>query len=94
MVDGSLRVGGILVHMGDYRRPDRLQRPPSLAVYCLVSGVLGAAAATVVSFFVSGTASLVVWSAVLVSVCVLAGLGYDSALLRAMRGAYRRPYRH
>ena len=92
MVSESLRETGVLVHMDEYRGRNRLRRSPSLAVYCLVSGVLGAAVATVASFTVSGAASFVVWAAVLVSVCVLAGLGYGSPLLRAMRGACHRPY--
>lgn len=82
-----------LVHMDDYRKRDRQRHQPPVVTYCLVSGVIATAAATALSFTVSGAASFVVWISALVAVCVLAGFGYDSALLRAARAARRRPHR-
>lgn len=84
---------GALVHMDIYRTRNRRQHQPPLVAYCLASGVLGTAAATALSFTVSGTASFAVWVAALVAVCSLAGFGYDSALLGAAWTAFRRSRR-
>lgn len=48
-----------------------------LLAYCVASGVLGTALASVASLAVSGTARLEVWLAVLVAVAVTAGLAYE-----------------
>jgi hypothetical protein len=85
---------GTLVHMDDYRTRDRRRRRPPVIAYCLVSGVIATTAATVLSFTVSGVTSFAVWISVLVVICALAGLGYDSALLGAAWAARRRPHRH
>jgi len=70
------------------RHPQRAQEtcehaiPASRGAYCHASGVIATTAATALSSTVSGAASFAVWIFVLVVVCALAGLGYDSALVR------------
>lgn len=83
-----------LVHMDDYRTRDQRQRQPPVVAYCLVSGVIATTAATALSFTASGAASFVVWVSALVVLCVLAGLGYDSALVGTVWAARRRQHRH
>lgn len=78
--------------MNDRTNADGRQRhQPPLAAYCLASGVIATAAATVLSFTVSGAASFAVWISVLVMISAFAGLGYDSALVGAVWAALRRP---
>jgi hypothetical protein len=93
MGEGGPAREGTFVRMDDYRTRSWSQHRPPLAVYCLASGVIGTAAATALSFTVSGAASFAVWISVLVLVCALAGFGYESALPGAVWAACRRLHR-
>ncbi len=98
MTGGPRQENGTVVRIEDYRRESRQQQPrpdeqPPLLAYCLTSGVIGAIAATALSLAVSGAARVAVWSAVLGSVSVLAGVAYDTHLLRAAWAAWRLLFR-
>lgn len=78
-MNGNEWRGSGLAMLADDREVSRHRRQrPDLFAYCAVSGVLGTATATVMSLATSGVTRLVVWAAVLSSVSLLAGLGYDS----------------
>lgn len=53
--------------------------------YSAGSGVLATAAATVTAFAANGTVRIVLWTAVLGSVSLLAGLAYASGPLQSLR---------
>jgi hypothetical protein len=52
--------------------------------YCLISGTVATIAGAVVSLAAVGTARIAAWSAVIVSVSVVAGLAYDSGPVKAL----------
>lgn len=82
-----VRDAGTVVRISDYRRREP---PPPLLAYAIVSGATGTAVAAVVSLTVPGANRLAVWSAVVGSVCLLAGLLHDTPLLRASWAACHR----
>jgi hypothetical protein len=74
----------VLIHaVGDQTRT-RPRRQPRLLLYCLACGTVATTAATGLSLIVSGTAKLFVWSAVIASATIIAGLAYDSAVVSAV----------
>jgi hypothetical protein len=68
-----------------------------LLAYCAGSGILGTLAATVMSLAATGIARIAIWTAVLGSVSLLAGLAYGPGplnLLRLVRQAGHRTRDH
>jgi hypothetical protein len=83
------RDGGAAVLTDDARADDRRCRQSGLFAYCAASGALGTAAATVLSFAVSGVARIAVWATAVGLVSLLAGLAYDSGPMKALWSAGR-----
>lgn len=84
---------GTHMRVDDHQTHEREGHQPPVLVYCLVSGVIATTAATGLSFTVSGAASFAIWVSVLILLCVLAGFGYDSSLLRVVWAARRQQQR-
>jgi hypothetical protein len=80
---------GVLVHIDDYRKRGLGRNPPQLLAYCLGSGAIAITVATALSFAASGIAQVAVWSTVIGAVSVVAGLAYESRLLRVVCSAWR-----
>jgi hypothetical protein len=78
---------------GDAGAGHQAGRRPSVAVYCLASGVIATTAATALSYTAPGLAAFEVWIFVLVTMCAMAGLGYSSALVRGAWAARQRSHR-
>ena len=78
MVIGPVPDEGTVRHIDEYREPEPRRRLFPLLVYCLVAGCLGTGIAAAVSLVVPGSARLPVWSAIVGSASLLAGLTYES----------------
>ena len=69
------------------------RRGPHIVTYCVLSGVIAAAAGVGASLGVAGAARIGAWAAVIVAVSVVAGLAYDSIPLTAFWSASRNLFR-
>jgi hypothetical protein len=79
----------LAVSAGDHEARDHRHPQLRLFTYCVVSGALGTATASVMSLTASGVTRIAVWAAVIGLVSLLAGLAYDSAPADALWAACR-----
>lgn len=79
MNGSAWRGTGLVVLADDREARDHHRHPRSrLFLYCVASGVVGTAAATVISLAASGVTRIAVWATVIGLVSLIAGVAYDS----------------
>jgi hypothetical protein len=82
--------GCALLRLEQAQSPHRKPGSPHVIAYCLFSGGIAGLAGAAASFTCAGTARIVVWSSVTVSIAVVAGLGHGSARVNFLWSACHR----